>query len=129
MRSCIALATVMYAGLTVGTLDMFVFHTSVTDGRNYLRAAPALRFGLMQKSETWYQLLPGAVFALVMYPMMIIIGIMFVFYYASQRWKKLWIRDLVGWSTYAYRDDVFWFRWLRWPSCRGDSDHRVQALP
>lgn len=110
MRSCIALATVMYAGLTVGTLDMFVFHTSVTDGRNYLRAAPALRFGLMQKSETWYQLLPGAVFALVMYPMMIIIGIMFVFYYASQRWKKLWIRDLVGWSTYAYRDDVFWFR-------------------
>ncbi len=37
MRSCVSLAMVMYAGLTTATLDMFVFHTSVTDGRDYLK--------------------------------------------------------------------------------------------
>ena len=67
MRSVISLAMIMYAGLTVATLDMFVFHVSVTDGREYLRAAPALRFGLMRSDEPWFQLLPGAVFALITY--------------------------------------------------------------
>ena len=110
MRSAISLAMVMYAGLTVATLDMFVFHTSVTDGRDYLRAAPALRFGLMNKDEAWYQLLPGAVIAVVIYPVAILLSLAILFFYASQRWRKLWIREMVGWSSYAYRDETFWFR-------------------
>jgi len=110
MRSCISLGTVMYAGLTVATLDMFVFQKSVTDGRDYLRAAPALRFGVMENSEVWYQLLPGAAFALIVYPFAMIITLISVFHYSSQRWRKLWIRDLVGFATYAYRDELFFFR-------------------
>ena len=64
----------------------------------------------MNKDETWYQLLPGAVVALVAYPMAILITLAITFFYASQRWRKLWIRELVGWSSYAYRDETFWFR-------------------
>ena len=110
MRSVISLATVMYAGLTVATLDMFVFHVSVTDGREYLRAAPALRFGLMRADEPWYQLLPGAVFALITYCMGILLALAVTFLYCSQKWRKLWVRELVGWSSYAYRDETCWFR-------------------
>jgi hypothetical protein len=32
MRSCLSLASIMYAGLAVATFDMFIFHRSVTDG-------------------------------------------------------------------------------------------------
>ena len=109
-RSVLSLAVVMYSGLTVATLDMFIFHTSVTDGREYLRAAPALRFGLMHSSETWFQLLPGAVFALVMYPVAMLLSVCFAFYYVSGQFNKLWVRDLLGWSSYSYRDEFFWYR-------------------
>ncbi len=64
----------------------------------------------MNKDETWYQLLPGAVVALVAYPMAILITLAITFFYASQRWRKLWIRELVGWSSYAYRDETLWLR-------------------
>ena len=110
MRSVISLAMIMYAGLTVATLDMFVFHVSVTDGREYLRAAPALRFGLMRSDEPWFQLLPGAVFALITYCCGILLALAVAFFYCSRKWRKLWVRELVGWSSYAYRDEMFWFR-------------------
>ena len=110
MRSVISLAMIMYAGLTVATLDMFVFHVSVTDGREYLRAAPALRFGLMRSDEPWFQLLPGAVFALITYCCGILLALAVAFFYCSGKWRKLWVRELVGWSSYAYRDEMFWFR-------------------
>jgi hypothetical protein len=38
MRSVISLGTIMYAGLTVSTLDMFVFHKSITVGRYKLNS-------------------------------------------------------------------------------------------
>ena len=82
----------------------------ITDGRNYLRAAPALRFGVMDNNETWYKLLPGAVFSLLLYPLAMLISLMVTFYYVAQRWKKLWVRELVVFATYAYRDELFWFR-------------------
>ena len=90
---------------------MFVFHVSVTDGREYLRAAPALRFGLMRSDEPWFQLLPGAVFALITYCCAwILLALAVAFFYCSGKWRKLWVRELVGWSSYAYRDEMFWFR-------------------
>jgi hypothetical protein len=54
----------------------------------------------MESSEPWYQLFPGAVFAFLSYPVAILITFVFVFYYAAQRWRKLWagayIRPLCG---------------------------------
>ena len=48
MSSVFYLAMISYAGRTVSALDVFVCLVSVTDGREYLRASPALRFGLMR---------------------------------------------------------------------------------
>ena len=64
----------------------------------------------MHSSETWFQLLPGAVFALVMYPVAMLLSVCFAFSYVSGQFNKLWVRDLLGWSSYSYRDEFFWYR-------------------
>ena len=65
---------------------------------------------MLIEGEPWARLLPVAVMTLLLYPIAILFTVIAVFFYAMKRWRKLWIRELVGFVTYFFRDSLFFFR-------------------